>query len=82
MLPRHETLSIVHILLPEAVAIISNTRTLRFIPITEWFQIGISHQWKPKFSDRHKVFDEPYCEAMKAIIRKIIYNYDFDIQEL
>jgi putative transposase len=36
--------------------------------------------WIPKY--RHKVFVEPYREAMKAIIRKIGYDYDFDIQEL
>ncbi|WP_158968145.1 transposase [Paraglaciecola sp. L3A3] len=28
------------------------------------------------------MFVEPYREAMKAIIRKIGYDYDFDIQEL
>jgi putative transposase len=32
--------------------------------------------------DRHKVFVEPYSEAMKAIIQKIGYNHDFDIPEL
>tara|TARA_R110000868_G_scaffold8038_1_gene41643 strand:+ start:3037 stop:3267 length:231 start_codon:yes stop_codon:yes gene_type:complete len=36
--------------------------------------------WIPKY--RHKVFVEPYREAMKAIIRKIGDDYDFDIQEL
>jgi putative transposase len=36
--------------------------------------------WIPKY--RHKLFVEPYREAMKAIIRKIGYDYDFDIQEL
>jgi putative transposase len=36
--------------------------------------------WIPKY--RHKVFVEPYREAMKAIIRKIGYDYDFDIQEV
>ena len=36
--------------------------------------------WIPKY--RHKVFEEPYREAMKAIIRKIRFDYDFDIQEL
>jgi putative transposase len=36
--------------------------------------------WIPKY--RHKVFVEPYPEAMKAIIHKIGYDYDFDIQEL
>ena len=30
----------------------------------------------------NKVFVEPYREAMKAIIHKIGYDYDFDIQEL
>ncbi len=36
--------------------------------------------WIPKY--RHKVFVEPYREAMKAIIHKIGYDYDFDIQAL
>jgi putative transposase len=36
--------------------------------------------WIPKY--RHKVFVEHYREAMKAIIHKIGYDYDFDIQEL
>jgi REP element-mobilizing transposase RayT len=36
--------------------------------------------WIPKY--RHKVFEKPYREAMKSIIRKIGYDYDFDIQEL
>jgi putative transposase len=36
--------------------------------------------WIPKY--RHKVFVEPYREAMKAIFCKIGYDYDFDIQEL
>jgi putative transposase len=31
---------------------------------------------------RHKVLVEPYYEAMKSIIRKIGYDYDFDIKEL
>jgi putative transposase len=34
--------------------------------------------WIPKY--RHKVFVEPYREAMKAIIRNIEYDYDFDMQ--
>lgn len=36
--------------------------------------------WIPKY--RHEVFVEPYSETMKTIIRKIGYDYDFDIQEL
>lgn len=36
--------------------------------------------WIPKY--RHKIFVEPYREAMKAIIHKIGYDYDFDIREL
>ena len=36
--------------------------------------------WIPKY--RHTVFVETYREAMKAIIHKIGYDYDFDIQEL
>ena len=36
--------------------------------------------WIPKY--RHTVFVEPYREAMKVIIHKIEYDYDFDIQEL
>ena len=36
--------------------------------------------WTPKY--RHKVFVEPYRGSMKAIILKIGYDYDFDIQEL
>jgi putative transposase len=34
--------------------------------------------WIPKY--RHKIFVEPYREAMRAIIHNIAY--DFDIQEL
>lgn len=36
--------------------------------------------WIPKY--RHKIFEEPYREAMKVIIHKIGYDYDFDIVEL
>jgi putative transposase len=36
--------------------------------------------WIPKY--RHTVFVEPYREDMKAIIHKIGYDYDLDIQEL
>ncbi len=36
--------------------------------------------WIPKY--RHKVFEPPLREAMKAIIQKIGYDYDIDIVEL
>ena len=36
--------------------------------------------WIAKY--RHNVFVEPYNDAMKAIIHKIGYEYNFDIQEL
>ena len=36
--------------------------------------------WIPKY--RHKVFADPQRKAMKAIIQKIGYDYDFDIVEL
>jgi len=36
--------------------------------------------WIPQYG--HKVFVEPYREAMKAIIRKIGYDHNLDIQEL
>ena len=36
--------------------------------------------WIPKY--RHKVFEEPLREAMKAIIQKIGYDYNIDIVEL
>jgi len=36
--------------------------------------------WIPKY--RHKVFSEPYREAMKTIIHKIGYDFDIDIVEL
>ena len=36
--------------------------------------------WIPKY--RHKVFSEPYREALKGIIEKIGYDYDIDIVEL
>ena len=36
--------------------------------------------WIPKY--RHKVFSEPYREAMKTIIHKISFDYDIDIVEL
>ena len=36
--------------------------------------------WIPKY--RHKVFSEPYREAMKTVIHKIGYDYDIDIVEL
>ncbi|WP_218642668.1 IS200/IS605 family transposase [Colwellia sp. UCD-KL20] len=36
--------------------------------------------WIPKY--RHKIFNEPYCATMKAIIQKIGYDSDIDIVEL
>ncbi len=36
--------------------------------------------WMPKY--RHKVFNEPYRETLKAIIEKIGYDYDIEIVEL
>jgi putative transposase len=36
--------------------------------------------WIPKY--RHKVFSQPYREAMKTIIHKIGYDFDIDIVEL
>jgi len=36
--------------------------------------------WIPKY--RHKVFRDPYREAMKTIIQKIGFDYDIDIVEL
>jgi len=36
--------------------------------------------WIPKY--RHKVFSDPYREAMKTIIHKIGFDYDIDIVEL
>ena len=36
--------------------------------------------WIPKY--RHKVFVEPYREALKAIIGKICYDYDIELIEL
>ena len=36
--------------------------------------------WIPKY--RHKVFSEPYRDAMKTIIHKIGFDYDIDIVEL
>ena len=36
--------------------------------------------WIPKY--RHKVFKEPYRENLKAIIRKIGYDYNIEIVEL
>jgi len=36
--------------------------------------------WIPKY--RHKVFCEPYGEALKGIIEKIGYDYNIDIVEL
>ena len=36
--------------------------------------------WIPKY--RHKVFNEPYRATMKAIIKKVGYDYNIDIVEL
>lgn len=36
--------------------------------------------WIPKY--RHKIFVEPQRESLKAIIKKIGYDYEFDIVEL
>ena len=36
--------------------------------------------WIPKY--RHKVFAEPYREALKAMIGKICYDYDIELVEL
>jgi putative transposase len=36
--------------------------------------------WIPKY--RRKVFMEPYRATMKAIIKKIVYDYDIRIVEL
>jgi putative transposase len=36
--------------------------------------------WIPKY--RHKVFEEPFRTDMKAIIKKIGYDYDIEIVEL
>lgn len=36
--------------------------------------------WIPKY--RHKVFEEPYREVLKDIIKKVGYDYDIDIKEL
>ena len=44
------------------------------------FRIMYHFVWIPKY--RHKVFKEPYRENLKAIIRKIGYDYNIDIVEL
>ena len=36
--------------------------------------------WIPKYW--HKVFSDPYREVLKAIIHKIVFDYDIDIVEL
>ena len=36
--------------------------------------------WIPKY--RHKIFEEPYRDELKAIIHKIGYDYGIDIIEL
>ena len=44
------------------------------------FRLMYHFVWIPKY--RRKVFVEPYRTTMKAIIRKIGYDYDIDIVEL
>jgi len=44
------------------------------------FRLMYHFVWIPKY--RHKVFSDPYREAMKAIIHKIGFDYDIDIVEL
>ena len=44
------------------------------------FRLMYHFVWIPKY--RRKVFSEPYRETMKAIIKKIGYDYDIDIIEL
>ena len=44
------------------------------------FRIMYHFVWIPKY--RHKVFKEPYRENLKAIIRKIGYDYNIEIVEL
>ena len=44
------------------------------------FRLMYHFVWIPKY--RHKVFSEPYRDELKAIIKKIGYDYDIDIVEL
>jgi putative transposase len=44
------------------------------------FRLMYHFVWIPEY--RHKVFTDPYCESLKAIIEKIGYDYDIDIVEL
>jgi putative transposase len=44
------------------------------------FRLMYHFVWIPKY--RHKVFDEPYRDALKNIILKIGYDYDIEIIEL
>ena len=44
------------------------------------FRLMYHFVWIPKY--RHKIYTEPYREAMKVIINKIGYDYDIAIVEL
>ena len=44
------------------------------------FRLMYHFVWIPKY--RHKVFEEPYRSAMKAIICKAAYDYEIDVVEL
>ena len=44
------------------------------------FRIMYHFIWIPKY--RHRVFEEPYREKLKNIIRKIGYDYNIDVVEL
>jgi len=44
------------------------------------FRLMYHFVWIPKY--RHKVFMEPYRTTMKAIIKKVGYDYDIEIVEL
>ena len=44
------------------------------------FRIMYHFVWIPKY--RHKVFHEPYRSTLKALIKKIGYDYNIEIVEL
>jgi putative transposase len=44
------------------------------------FRIMYHFVWIPKY--RRKVFEEPYREALKKIIKKIGYDYTIEIVDL
>jgi len=48
--------------------------------LCHYFLLMYHFVWIPKY--RHKVFCEPYGEALKGIIEKIGYDYNIDIVEL